>query len=99
MITVAVGTPVARRPPHRSVRAELPHTAPTSDDWRRSARSDSGCRILALGNPAIDATARTVPTSSGRAGSDAEARGSQRRDHLSPEAVQSCPCCRVLRGS
>ena len=28
---VAVGTPVAHRPPHRSVRAELPHTAPTSD--------------------------------------------------------------------
>lgn len=25
---VAVGTPVARRPPHRSVRAALPHTAP-----------------------------------------------------------------------
>src|SRR6058998_2158785 len=29
---VAVGTPVARRPPHRSVRAVLPHTAPTLDD-------------------------------------------------------------------
>ena len=28
---VAVGTMVAHRPPHRSVRAELPHTAPTSD--------------------------------------------------------------------
>ena len=27
---VAVGTPVARRPPHRSVREELPHTALTS---------------------------------------------------------------------
>ena len=26
--SVAVGTPVARRPPHRSVRAALPHTAP-----------------------------------------------------------------------
>jgi hypothetical protein len=28
--TVAVGTPVTRRPPHRSLRAELPHKAPTS---------------------------------------------------------------------
>jgi hypothetical protein len=28
---VAVGTTVARRPPHRSVHAALPHTAPTSD--------------------------------------------------------------------
>ncbi len=28
--TVAVGTAIARRPPHRSVRAALPHTAPAS---------------------------------------------------------------------
>jgi len=27
---VAVGTPVTRHPPHRSVLAELPHTAPAS---------------------------------------------------------------------
>ena len=27
---VAVGTPVTRDPPHRSQRAELPHSAPTS---------------------------------------------------------------------
>ncbi len=40
---VAVGTAVARRPPHRSVRAELLHTAPTLDEWRQSARSDSPC--------------------------------------------------------
>jgi len=29
---VAVGTPVAQRPPHRSVRAVLPHTALASGD-------------------------------------------------------------------
>src|ERR1039458_10576270 len=29
--TVAVGTAIAGRPPHRSVRAELPHTAPALD--------------------------------------------------------------------
>ena len=28
---VAVGTRVTSRPPHRSVRAAFPHTAPTSD--------------------------------------------------------------------
>ena len=28
--SVAVGTAVTCRPPHRSVRAELPHTAPAS---------------------------------------------------------------------
>ena len=31
-MTNAVGTGIAARPPHRSVRAELPHTAPTLDD-------------------------------------------------------------------
>ncbi len=34
-ITIAVGTAIAGRPPHRSVRAELPHTALTLDvDWQ-----------------------------------------------------------------
>ena len=28
--TIAVGTLIIERPPHRSVRAEFPHTAPTS---------------------------------------------------------------------
>jgi hypothetical protein len=37
---VAVGTAVIPPPPHRSVRAELLHTAPTLDEWRQSARSD-----------------------------------------------------------
>jgi hypothetical protein len=33
---VAVGTEIALRPPHRSVRAELPHTAPAlSHDAKR----------------------------------------------------------------
>src|ERR1022692_4791600 len=37
MAGFAVGTTIADRPPHRSVRAELPHTAPTSDEWRQGA--------------------------------------------------------------
>ena len=39
---VAVGTPVARRPPHRSVREELPHTAPTSG---AGAEAYTACRF------------------------------------------------------
>jgi transposase len=35
---VAVGTRVAPSPPHRSVLAAFPHTAPTLGDWRRIAR-------------------------------------------------------------
>src|SRR6202041_3635072 len=31
---VAVGTIIADRPPHRTVRAALPHTAPTLEGWR-----------------------------------------------------------------
>jgi len=30
IVMVAVGTPVTRRPPHRSVQADFLHTAPTS---------------------------------------------------------------------
>src|SRR3979411_2134926 len=29
---IAVGTPIAERPPHRTVRAAFPHTAPTSSE-------------------------------------------------------------------
>jgi hypothetical protein len=32
--TVWVGTIIADRPPHRTVRAALPHTAPTLEGWR-----------------------------------------------------------------
>jgi len=28
-LSIAVGTPITERPPHRTVRAEFPHTAPT----------------------------------------------------------------------
>lgn len=40
-VRVAVGPRVSPGPPHRSVRAELPHTAPTSGAWRRIARWDA----------------------------------------------------------
>ena len=32
VVTIAVGTPITGRPPHRTVRAAFLHTAPTSDD-------------------------------------------------------------------
>src|ERR1019366_7825380 len=41
---VAVGIAVARSPPHRSVRADFPHTAPTLDEWRQSGHSDTDAR-------------------------------------------------------
>ena len=39
---VAVGTEVTFCPPHRSVRAELPHTDPTSGVTHKSAPLDMG---------------------------------------------------------
>ena len=36
---VAVGTPIAGRPPHRSRRAELPHRAPASNQTPRAQRA------------------------------------------------------------
>ena len=58
---VAVGTPVARRPPHRSQRAELPHWAPAlgSDAqtlvWMRM--SD-----LRIGQPPVGQTGHPLPS-------------------------------------
>src|SRR5699024_6504579 len=46
---VAVGTPVSRCPPHRSVRAELPHTAPTSGITHRIAVQDKGGLVAGVG--------------------------------------------------
>ena len=37
---MTVGTALSGRPPYRSVRAALPHTALTSSAWRRSAPMD-----------------------------------------------------------
>ena len=47
--SVAVGTEVTSRPPHRSVLAELPHTAPTSGVTHRSAPLDMGAYSGAVG--------------------------------------------------
>src|SRR5208282_3236105 len=46
---VAVGTPVAQRPPHRSARAALPHAAPIADAWRRSVSRDRGEEFWGVG--------------------------------------------------
>ena len=45
---VAVGTSIAARPPHRSVRAALPHTALALDAWRQTnaRRSTRSCLSL-----------------------------------------------------
>ena len=53
--TIAVGTQVSPRPPHRSVRARLRHTAPTlggdgeANAWPRM--KDLGLREKVIGQP------------------------------------------------
>jgi hypothetical protein len=54
---VAVGTLITERPPHRSVRALLTHTAPTLDAWRQSERwgGENGGKLGETGvNPKIE---------------------------------------------
>src|SRR3974377_1769193 len=48
-LAVAVGTLIAERPPHRSVLAAFPHTAPTSGVGRQSACRAKDEEFAALG--------------------------------------------------
>ena len=57
---VAVGTAIADRPPHRSVRALLTHTAPTSDIWRQSGRSGKDAQVGA-GEASVGSIHRAGP--------------------------------------
>ena len=43
---VAVGMPVARHPPRRSIRAEFPHTAPILDEWRQNERRETDAECV-----------------------------------------------------
>ena len=45
---VTVGTPVTRHPPYRSVREELPHTAPTSGNNAEISGLEKGVQFLLL---------------------------------------------------
>ncbi len=57
---VAVGMTIADHPPHRSVLAELPHTAPPSDT---SVKADIGIWMKSAGtrNPPIEDRPQTIP--------------------------------------
>src|ERR1039457_3469223 len=50
---VAVGIAVARYPPHRSVRADFPHPAPTSDDGVRANGSTHALQPLGHASAAL----------------------------------------------
>ena len=84
---VAVGTTVTRRPPHRSVRAELLHTAPTSDTWRRSARSDADAGSWHL--ESIDRPTPEPLPSHPVSLAPPPKRAVPAPDHLGPKAVQT----------
>ena len=60
IIGVAVGTSIAARPPRRSVRAELPHTAPPLDT---SVEANIGIRMKSTGtrNPSLEDRPQMVP--------------------------------------
>jgi hypothetical protein len=52
---------IAPHPPHRSVRALLVHTAPTSDVWRQTAHSE---KDEGFGEPATNEWIQGVVASS-----------------------------------
>jgi len=75
MRLVAVGTPVTRRPPHRSGRALLMHPAPTSGVWREEADvwiwvQDSGLREPVVSNSRETFPRHSVPLASSPQGVD-----------------------------
>ena len=59
-LRVAVGMTITDHPPHRSVRAELPHTAPPLDT---SVETDIGIWMKSAGtrNPPIEDRPQTIP--------------------------------------
>src|SRR5262249_43714047 len=89
VLPVSVGNALAGVPPRRSVRGGLPHTAPTSGAWRRNGRSDLGAGPEP-GETRSRRSARTVPTTSEAAGSDAEAREA----NCGPPPVERCSTIR-----
>ena len=81
-LEVAVGTPIADRPPHRSVRAELPHTAPPLDT---SVKAHVGIRMQGTRsrNPPVEDRPQSVPSS--RAADSGGARHAAKTNSRSPE--------------
>src|SRR5690349_13187960 len=66
---VAVGTAVARCPPHRSPRAEFPHEALILDEWRQSAARDKD-GAPAVGVAIVPPIGGGGPSSAGAAARD-----------------------------
>src|SRR5665213_1802462 len=62
--SIAVGTVITDRPPHRSVRAELPHTAPTADKDERTSRWDKDAGF-SVSEAIVGSAVRTCPKSTG----------------------------------
>ena len=94
---VAVGTAVTRRPPHRSVHAAFPHTAPISDNWRQIDPRDTDGAHWAKARTA-STTARNPPIADSSAGCAASTRDAI----VAPLAVEtsaSPACCPARRGS
>ena len=95
--TVAVGTTVTRRPPHRTVRAGLLHTAPALDAWRQTARSDEGGESW-HSESSVGPARETAPKSSDDVGPVAEARGTKAEGPGYGRRSDD-PCCPAPRGS
>ena len=90
-------TLIARRPPHRSVRAGLPHTTPASGIWRRNAHLAKGA-VSWAGEAKSRRAFRNAPTSCGVAGCD-DVTHAANHEPLRRETFPEHRDFRVLRGS
>jgi len=95
--TVAVGTVIADRPPHRSPRAALPNEAPISDEWRQSELwGMDGTQAVAEANDPPDAA--SLPNSDDASDYD-ESRSSAKAAPTDCGKYAGCRCFPILRGS
>ncbi len=85
LITIAVGMPVSRHPPHRSQRAELPHWAPALGKDAQSLLW-IGMADYWVGEPPFDNTLHSLPVDSGFLAPSAE-RSEPESAHVISEGV------------
>jgi hypothetical protein len=94
---IAVGMPVTRHPPRRSVRADFPHTAPTLGVWRRIAYQGTGARYVAWASIAWPKTGNATKAC-GRVGSVALWHGTSTA-RLGPGSSSDSAYCLARRNN
>ncbi len=91
-LKVTVGMLVTQHPPHRSVHAVLPHTAPTSSIWRQSKLSDAPGPVHSTRSSGFVSGSRLPAPSSSWSASFPPSTPLRLQPHCSP--TSQVICCR-----